>query len=1376
MSFLDGQLELPRWWHAVGDELTLRDGMLPRPDLGFNAYLNQRLRRLDQTEQLRARVLLADPGMGKSAELRREAARLEAAGDHVAFVELGEYTTSSEIQEAIGGIAETWRAAGEPGELVLAFDGFDEPLVDLRNLGDVLLRAMDRLDRGRLRVLVASRGSQWSSAVGERFVSWWGAEQVETMMLAPLSAEDVAAAALSEGVDPDAFLAAVSAASAGPLAARPLTLRLLLAAAGEGELPSSRLGVYRTGVRGLAAEGNPRRVDQRRTGRPTGERLAAARRLAAVSLLTGRTRIVRRSTPAQVPGVLALDDVDGAALEALDEVWDGALMAGGSDVRTWSHLSLAEYLAAEHLATLPVETAWSLLAAPGDPSRLRPQFEETAGWTASLSDPMFDRLVDSRPRLLLNGDLTSRPPADAERVGRAVMGRVRHDDPTLTHDEMSYLQYPDLANDLHDLLATSQPHWRRRIAISIISATALRDLDDELLTIVHAAGTPATNNNAVTLAAAAIYALTGTDNAAVRHELRSMIGDAALPEYVRATIITHLGPNALTPDDLLTLVSPQDRFSGVVGRAALELMLEGTRTGVLRPAAAIRWLEQPTDAALHQDRTRALAAAAAYDAVREGPTGTDWQTAVGVVSWLTRGPSQLSEWTAEQVGSLGVSLRRELAQALLQGRRDEWLASALASAGLLPAEDLLWWLEQLAAARAGSGDHGLSAGVAVAALLDVVLDDAGILATARDLCATSPLLAEISQQLDDASVATRRHHRDQAATRRRDRDRAEALSRFSQQRLDLALESLDREAALQELSRSPARGERPIGPRGPLPGWVAATSEARDRTARMLADLLASDEPDLDSFEEVALLAESVAVVAFHDEALLEGVPAGRWPQWLRPLLRSHRGDSGRIALQRALAVDVTAVEVALQALVDDSPLRGAMFLHRWVLDALPEPVLRGLAARSLEHAGQPDVEPDRLADLLAVGTAGLPVDALPVAFGHLAGRPVSAPTGVRRVDDPATAAWRRAVVSLKALIANPQIHSQFDDLLAAFLDAPELAIEAVNTRGPWEIRDSWAGLSSDQIGRLYLWARTAMPSPQHTPGVTVHAPRAEEVPDDLIGLLLRRADIDSAGVLEHLADQTGNVWLRAEAERIRTAVAADVVPPSPEAVLAVFEDPARRAVTTGAQLAQVVLAELDEIAAQVLRDRGLRGTFWERQRNNTRWAGTYVPPEENDFSDRLTAQLELRLRKRVALLREVLLQPGLSDVGGDFPDIYAISLKTDNASVRLPIEVKGNWHRQVVTALRSQLADRYLSGDAGTEGIYVVGYYHGDKWAPTDKLRRAAATRRSIEKLRVELGAKAAAAAARGRTVHVRVLDIPLDLPGGDSGPSEVQAGGQGS
>jgi hypothetical protein len=98
-------------------------------------------------------------------------------------------------------------------------------------------------------------------------------------------------------------------------------------AAGAGELPATRTVLYERGVQALACETtDSRRVERRRDGPGTPVRVAAARRLATVTLLTGRRRITRRSPQKMPTKVVALDTITDATVsdDALQAVYDSA--------------------------------------------------------------------------------------------------------------------------------------------------------------------------------------------------------------------------------------------------------------------------------------------------------------------------------------------------------------------------------------------------------------------------------------------------------------------------------------------------------------------------------------------------------------------------------------------------------------------------------------------------------------------------------------------------------------------------------------------------------------------------------------------------------------------------------------------------------------------------------------------------------------------------------------------------------------------------------------------------------------------------------------------------------------------------------------------
>ena len=62
-------------------------------------------------------------------------------------------------------------------------------------------------------------------------------------------------------------------------------------------------------------------------------------------------------------------------------------------------------------------------------------------------------------------------------------------------------------------------------------------------------------------------------------------------------------------------------------------------------------------------------------------------------------------------------------------------------------------------------------------------------------------------------------------------------------------------------------------------------------------------------------------------------------------------------------------------------------------------------------------------------------------------------------------------------------------------------------------------------------------------------------------------------------------------------------------------------------------------------------------------------------------------------------------------------------------IEVKGCWHKELLTAMKTQLAGRYMKDNNLPSGLYLVGWYKCDKWDNTD-YRKSAVPKNTIEEL----------------------------------------------
>ncbi|MEW1913639.1 hypothetical protein AB0442_35330 [Kitasatospora sp. NPDC085895] len=1323
-----------RWWGPEGTENALFDGLLPDPAGEHTRYLNRHLRQLKDFQASRALVLLGEPGAGKSAELEVEVTRRLEAGEWAAVIHLGAFLTASEVQEAVREAEAAWQASGTPGDLTLAFDGFDEPLVAVSNLAHVLERELKRLDTERLRVLITSRRSVWPERLSEAFRRLWPSEDTLSLVLAPLTEQNIRHAAATELDTPDAFVGSLKAAGVQSLAASPLPLRLLLAAHTQGTLTSSRRRIYALGVEGLVAEDNTGRIEQGLDDPPLPQRLSAARSLAAASLLSGRSQVIRRSRPGQGAGTLSLNEAVSldADLDALQAVFDSAVFTDGCEGRGWMHRSVQEFLAAEQCGSLPLASVQNLVADPLDPSRVLPQLAGMAAWLAEVHDGVFDWLVEADPVVLMQADLRSLTENQRARVAGTVLAGLASGPLLGMRAGYGKLQHAGLAAQLAPLLDVGEPTWRQQEAMLIIQATGLRALDQELMTLLEQIASRQGHEDydeRTRMAQWAARTLVGTQDAGVLERAAQVAADSGRPGAVRAALLPVLWPARRDMEWLLQAVDGVDRAPrGVIGRACLAMLGRQADAAHCSVEDLAAWAAD-FSASDHRDpAVRRLLGRAAWTAVLTGPVGESvWRSGGRLLYAQLQANQSLAGVSAEEMAQLPPERRQQLVRFLLgqTGRPAEVLAR-VHRAGWLSADDLQWWLDDLTGVDTGQVDRS-PAYFVLSALADMVDDQAAarVVAAAR---AATPQWETLTGLFAPAARAERARQRLAPA----------------------AAEEWEAEAALREhefadLVRALHRSVDSSGPGPrPLPSWPALTEEQRHEVATQALEFLESD-PDAADEGTAELIDVACTVIDAVDAGMLDQVAADSWLDWLPGLLDVPTSSTTLTsAVKRAVAHDEDAtIDFLIQKMGTDASAV-----------AVQQRTIRSprLSAEALAVAGTGRQAARTLSALLDIGAASMPAQTAQTAFDlvqrHRPGGP----------DNGSERDWETAVVAGACLAACPPSPAQFDGLLDVLEEDPALGAEVIR-RAHQNISGAWTGLTPQQRARLYLWARDALPKRRPAPpGRVVQLDPLEEFPSQILQPLLAQASQEAAEVLEQLSEQTGDVWLRASAAETREAVrAAAWHPPTLDQVLTVLTDPSRRIVTSREQLAALLAETLNEIGDDLRKDRGLRAQLWHRQRTDNKWT-SYVPAEEREVSTWLSRELRRRLTARAAVLREVEVNPRLGATQGDIPDLLVVAHTTDGAELSVPAEVKCSWHDEVVTAVRDQLGERYLQGTHGTAGVYIAVFFSGSAWDTTDS-RRAKAARRTQDQLRIDLDNQAATLAERGITAHVCLLDASLEV-----------------
>lgn len=165
---------------------------------------------------------------------------------------------------------------------------------------------------------------------------------------------------------------------------------------------------------------------------------------------------------------------------------------------------------------------------------------------------------------------------------------------------------------------------------------------------------------------------------------------------------------------------------------------------------------------------------------------------------------------------------------------------------------------------------------------------------------------------------------------------------------------------------------------------------------------------------------------------------------------------------------------------------------------------------------------------------------------------------------------------------------------------------------------------------------------------------------------------------------------------------------------------------------------------------------IWDYERSDKSWR----PIGEDAFSDYVARHLKIDLENSgIISLREV--EVRTKEIGkGERTDLYVAAFFDDEGDeqkvIRVIVEVKGCWHKEVFTAMRTQLCDRYMNDAQLSYGVYLVGWFMCDKWGDAD-YRKGSTDSETVESCQRILDEQAMSLARDNRSVVAVVLDVGL-------------------
>ncbi len=1362
------------------------DGFLSDPAGEWGRAVNPHVVTVDALFQPRCVVIIGEPGTGKSETIRLHAPLL---GDRspmpVVRVDLAEFGSEDRLARALFDHPDVvaWRSHGS-GEVCVLLDSLDECQERVSHVATVLGHELARWPTERLHLRICCRTGDWPESLQQQLEHLF--PDVHVFELLPLTRASVAALAEEAGVRGSEFLSAVRAAHAGPLAAKPLTLEMLLRLyQRDGRLPDDVSGLYREALLLLSEEPAQRRRDGHAPRRLSAvDRVSIAARLAAVSTFghrvafwTGRPDerpdtdlAVRECAGSTEPGAVGAVAVSEDAVR--ETLRTGLFGSRGAARVGWAHHTFAEHLTARFLIAhqLHQKQLRSLLVAAD--GQVYPQLRPVAAWLLALSAGEFDWLAEQDPELLLTA------PVDVPRPQlrqRAVAGLFRLAAAGDYHNRFGHrfdgLDYPGLDATVRSHLRTGTPE-QRRLALDLAGDCALPALREDLVTIVL------DDSEEYRVRISAAHALATITKHVPTTELRTRAREPSRDDdpddQLKGYALRLSWPHVLSSAEVFpALTAP--RRSNLLGAYAMFVEYEfPDALTVADVDAGLDWLLAIERAGKRHDRFDRLAdrvVTLALDALDEGSVA-DRLAQLAVLRAHAHEPLFVDRITRDPKPMLTPDQRHRIIEAALEYvAPDNAIALMDHSAYgpcLVTRDDLQWLIEQF--------DANPSRRDVLSRLIEWIFHPTvpGHAQFALELSEDHPLRAgalrywvtPVDLTSKQAEQARRRH-----VMMRGDDDTESERPPLTDAEVEEKIRRwLDRfddgdpagfwQACfllyLRPRERTIQIGDEYDPDLTAQPRWAILTEQLRGRLVAAARAYLDVGDCAADAWLGTRTLHRpayagyrALVVLRRLDPDALSTLPASVWQRWAPIVLASDtahgagRWDDKKALLDLARAHAEDELFTSAVAMIDGDSARGERIARDRELAVIWSPRLAAWL-RDCITAG-------RLNERAAT-------DATVLLAQHDA-------DGARQLlqtvlnDDPDEDRRARA----GALLLAHDAQASWPVLYQKLRDDPHLGkrIASEYVAGV-RYREDPPTLADGDLADLYVWLVRQFPFEEDPDYDDVHVvgPR-EQIAHWRDGILRSLQNRGTATAVHAIAVIEAALpvyrWLRSVRRDAELQLRANAwAPVEPGDLLDLVADADRRVVNTTAELLDVVLDALTTIQTRLTGETPESQLLWDTRSRR--------PKTEDEISDYLRNRLDdLLVARHVIISREVQVRRSGRGIGERTDlrvDAVAENTTAAPSVLTVVIEVKGAWNPDLLEDSDRQLVNRYMRDIGTPHGIYLVAWPDVESWGPAGADKRRVATRQGST-TREDLERQAANLAGNGAQVAVVHLDIALARPG---------------
>ena len=1312
------------------------------------------------------------------------------------WANLGDFTTEHSIIQRVFSADEfqEWRETGQALHLFL--DSLDECGLYVKHVARILSQELRELPSvENLFFRITCRTADWFPTFESSLQDLWGPANVGVYELAPLQRADVFVAAQANGIDPQQFLDEIKRVEAAPLAIKPVTLNFLLDTFKEGgQLPSRQIDLYERGCRILCTEPNRIRIEEGFTGDfSLDQRLEAASQIAAVMLLTNRPIIwtdydeIKKPTTDITVGELALSPDQSERNLIRETLNSGLFSSRGLQRMGWTHQTYAEFLAARFVAKKDFKRAQisSLFLNSVDTTgSIIPQLSETLAWLAAMNDDVRRFVMDVDPEVLLQSDVAAiAPDLRAQLVGEILelYDSMQRIDWRRSYTLLRKLSHPDLPTQLLPYMTDSnRNHHVRRLAIAIAEECELPDVHYELGQIAL----DANEDYLVRIAAAAAIARTG--NVEERATLKPLaMGEAGLDpdDRLKGFGLQAVWPDHLTADELFQALTPPK--GEAFGQYTYFLRSDTIRHFDIDDIpTALKWVARQavprTSIDPFSDVINAIMELGWQHADDPEVCGAFAEAALqrllnyrDIVNDRDSFEKHLDSGKESTLVSeirIDHSRRRAILLCALSliGDPDEELYWLMASqtTPLCTADDFEWSIEQY---QLSEDDKFLELANRVfypwsMSSLDYLYDN-------------QELLPELFAQLGhyyyvEIESPPAEWQRSQFVNQRKREIEQQETERLVAEQVARHMSNL-REGNTESwwylyitMVRDPRNDEAWPGRTTiditKLAVWKMATEETQQSIVQWAQSYVNDFRPETDEWVE-AYYQGTVYFPAYAGVAALwlivthvaeweDSIEQQAWDRWSPFLVLYSFDESVNDLLAWAYRI---SPEIVIRHVLSEIDAENNRHSNIFVLERLANCWDEQLANSLFGRLTEGDLQPDSIRAILK--------ELLKLEFPeaqYFAQSLISPPYDTNTRDEAVIGA------SLLLLYAPddgwevvwPVLQS--DDDLASGVIA---AIAGYHRRPGQNLQ-----LREKELADLYLWLNEKYPPEEDPPfkgGLVKEVDEIREFRDSVLTTLqslgTRQSIIEIERIRETYPDREYLIEVLRSAKN--NVARNEWLPPQPSEILELARDPQRRIINNEQQLLSLIIEALAYIEQERLQGKARRARYLWNYVHLNKEEKLWSPKSEADLSDFIRDELNDHLRDSgIIVNREVDIKRRVVDESGERTDILvdAVAL-TDIPQIAhrtsVIIEVKGNYHSEVTTSMKTQLVDRYLAESDFRFGLYLVGWFECSQWDENDRRKQSAQRIKSIDTARELFQQQAFDLSTTDITVEAVVLNLGI-------------------